>query len=81
MLSYLALRHGVRSRQFWGGLGGVSPDVENGLELLGILPGTVFPTHTKKPWFIGHGRKVKSPLPQIALAVFCLWIAGRSGRK
>jgi hypothetical protein len=75
MLVAIAWRFGLRSRQFWGAVGGFLPDIENGLEILGFLSGTVFPTHTKKAWFIGHGRKIKSIVPQIILIGVCLLIA------
>jgi hypothetical protein len=75
MLAAIALRYGLTSRQFWGAVGGFSPDIENGLEVLGFLSGSIYPTHTKKSWFVGHGRKTKSALPQIAVALVCLWIS------
>jgi hypothetical protein len=74
-LGFIAWRHGVRSPQMAGALGAILPDVENGLERLGAVNGTLFPTHTKRSWYIGHGRKVSSPLPQIALALVCLLLA------
>src|SRR5579862_341069 len=74
-LAFIAWRHGVRSSQMAGALGTILPDVENGLERLGVVSGTLFPTHTKRSWYIGHGRKVSSPLPQVALAVLCLLLA------
>lgn len=74
-LGFLAWRHGVRSPQFAGAVGAVLPDIENGLERLGVVDGTVFPTHTKQGWYIGHGRKVSSPVPQIILAGVCLLLA------
>jgi hypothetical protein len=74
-LASIAYRYGLESRQFWGAVGGFSPDIENGLEVLGYLPGTLYPTHTKKPWFVGHGHKVKSALPQLLIAMICLLVA------
>ncbi len=75
ILILIAWRFGVMSKQFWGAVGGFSPDIENGLEILGIVPHTLYPTHTNYPWFIGHGHKVKSIVPQIILIVLCLVIA------
>jgi hypothetical protein len=77
-LGLIAWRYGVNSKQFWGAVGGFSPDIENGLFLLGLLPGQVYPTHTKRSWFIGHGEKVKSVIPQIILAAVCIYIAEKS---
>lgn len=74
-LGFLAVRHGWRSREFAGAVGAILPDIENGLERLGALDGTLFPTHTKQPWFIGHGPKVSSPIPQVILAAVCLLLA------
>ena len=74
-LAFIAWRHGARSPQMAGALGAILPDIENGLERLGAVNGTLFPTHTKQSWYIGHGRKVSSPLPQILLAFVCLLLA------
>jgi hypothetical protein len=74
-IGYLVLRYGYKSPQVAGAAGGVAPDIENGLELLGAIHGSAFPTHTKKSWFIGHGHKV------IFLAVLCLWLADKLGRR
>jgi len=77
MLGFIALRYGVSSNQFYGAVGGFSPDIENGLEVLGFLPGTIYPTHTRKSWFVGHGHKVKSIVPQLLLIALCIWIADK----
>jgi hypothetical protein len=77
MLALIAWRFGLKSKQLWGAIGGFSPDIENGLEILGVIPEAVYPTHTKRPWFVGHGRKVKSILPQMLLILLCLYIADR----
>ena len=77
MFLYLAVRYGMRSPQFWGAVGAVLPDAENALVIAGAFPQnrTVFPTHNEDaPWFLGHGRKVRSPLPQVALAGLALWL-------
>lgn len=79
-LGFVAWRFGIDSPQMAGAIGAITPDFENGFGRLGLLPGgTVFPTHTQRKWFIGHGRKVKSPLPQIVLALVCLYLAHRRG--
>ena len=77
---YLGARHGLRSPQFWGAVGAVLPDAENALVIAGTFPQskTAFPTHNEAaPWFLGHGRKVDSPLPQVVLAVLALWGAAK----
>jgi len=71
-LGLIGWRCGFKSREFSGALGGIAPDVENGLQRLGMLSGTVFPTHTGFKWFVGHGKKVKTPVPQIIIAIACL---------
>jgi hypothetical protein len=75
VFAYLAKRYGVNSPQFLGAAGAVAPDAENALALLGLLPRDkmVFPSHNEKaPWYLGHGEKVDSPLPQIVLAAVAL---------
>ncbi|HEX5322838.1 MAG TPA: hypothetical protein VFW40_03570 [Capsulimonadaceae bacterium] len=74
-MGFIAWRYGARSTQMAGAVGAILPDIENGLERLNIVSGTLFPTHTKQSWFIGHGRKVESPLPQVCLAALCLLLA------
>ena len=81
MFAYLVARYGIRSQQVMGAMGGVLPDGENALAVLGILPEdkTLFPTHNKSgSWYVGHGAKVDSPLPQVALALIALLIADRA---
>ena len=74
-LGYIAYRHGIKSREMAGALGAISPDIENGLARLNVVPETWFPTHTGRPWFIGHGRRIDSPMPQVLLAAACLYAA------
>ncbi len=81
MFVSLGVRYGVRSPQFWGAVGAVLPDAENALVVLGAFPQTktLFPTHNKDaPWFLGHGRKVRSPLPQFVLAGLSLRLAEKN---
>jgi hypothetical protein len=75
IMSFIAWRFGLNSKQFWGAVGGFSPDVENGLEILGVVRQSLYPTHTKQPWFVGHGRKVKTIIPQLILIVVCIIFA------
>lgn len=80
MLAYLGLRYGLKSPQMWGAVGGILPDGENALAVLGVVPEdkTLFPTHNKTaPWYVGHGARVESPLPQVALALIALLLADR----
>lgn len=79
-LGYIARRYGVKSCELAGALGGVFPDLENILYRFGLVKQMIYPTHTEFPWFIGHGRPVKSPLPQIVLAFGCLYLASRVAR-
>ncbi|MGO8672529.1 MAG: hypothetical protein ACLQVD_14335 [Capsulimonadaceae bacterium] len=78
VFAYLARRYGVGSPQFIGAAGAVLPDAENALFCLGIIPREtmLFPTHNdKRPWFIGHGTPIQSPLTQAILAAVCLAVA------
>jgi hypothetical protein len=78
MLLTIGARYGVRSPQFVGALGGIAPDIENGLAVLGAITQnqTIFPTHNSlAPWFVGHGGKVSTPWPQVVLAAAALVLA------
>jgi hypothetical protein len=84
VFAYLAKRYGVDSPQFLGAAGAVAPDAENALVVLGLLPRDkmVFPSHNDKaPWYLGHGKKVDSPLPQIILAAAALAVAEKVGPR
>jgi hypothetical protein len=72
-LALLALRHGVSSATLWGALGGVLPDVENGLHLMGLAPESakLFPTHNG---VLPHGRPIRSIANQILLVLVALFI-------
>jgi len=61
-------------------LGGVLPDVENGLHLLGVVPerAKLFPTHSG---LLPHGRPIPSIGSQVLLAAAALWLLGRSSRR
>ncbi len=74
-LTFVAFRHGLRSGAMTGALAAISPDFENGLQRIGLLKQTFYPTHTDRPWFIGHGPRVRSVLPQVLLALLCIAIA------
>jgi hypothetical protein len=80
-LAVIGARCGARSSEMAGALGAIAPDVENGLEHFGLVSDMVFPTHTTKSWFIGHGRKIESPITQVLLACTCLAVAGLGRRK
>lgn len=84
MFAFIARRHGFASPQFWGAAFAVLPDGENALALHGVIPKnkTFFPSHNEAaPWFLGHGRKLESPLSQVILAAAALWLAGRKTKK
>lgn len=72
-LALLACRHGSFSPAFWGAIGGVLPDIENGLHLLGVIPerAKVFPTHSG---LFPHGRPIRSIVNQLFLAGAALWL-------
>jgi len=76
-LAVVVWRFGIDSPEMAGALGGITPDFENGLARLGLIPETLFPTHTTRPWFIGHGGKARTVLPQVVLALTCLYLADR----
>jgi hypothetical protein len=78
-LGFLALWHGARSPAFLGALGGVLPDMENGLWLLGVVPeeAKLFPTHSG---LLPHGRPIRSIGNQVLLAAIALWLLGRPHR-
>jgi hypothetical protein len=79
-LAYVALRYGLRSSELAGAIGGIFPDTENVLHRFGIVKKMLYPTHTRFQWSLGHGRAIKSPLTQIALALACLYLANRLAR-
>jgi len=68
----IAARFGVFSPEMIGAVGAVAPDVENGLERLGIVKEMFYPTHTSRRWYVGHGRPIRSPWSQVVLAAVCL---------
>jgi hypothetical protein len=79
-LGFLATQHGARSPTFMGAVGGVLPDVENGLHMLGVVPerAKLFPTHSG---LLPHGRPISSIGSQVLLAAGALWLLGRSSRR
>jgi len=78
-LGFLAVRHGASSPAFLGAVGGVLPDVENGLWMLGVVPerAKLFPTHSG---LLPHGRPIGSIGNQVLLAAAALWLLGRPSR-
>jgi hypothetical protein len=79
-LGLLAVRHGAGSPAFLGAVGGVLPDVENGLHMLGVVPerAKIFPTHSG---LLPHGRPIRSIGNQMLLAAAALWLLGRPSRS
>jgi hypothetical protein len=84
-LGYIAIRYGISSSEMAGALGGIFPDAENFFYRFGFVKHMLYPTHTSMWWFVGHGKPVKNPTPQIVLAALCLYaahhMAKNSGRK
>jgi len=80
-LALIAKRFGVASQEMAGAVGAVLPDAENALERLGFVKHMVFPTHTKLPWSIGHGKSIKNPWPQVALALCCIVAAHYASKR
>ncbi|HVK03511.1 MAG TPA: hypothetical protein VM490_08550 [Armatimonadaceae bacterium] len=79
-LAVIALRCGVKSPEFWGAVGGITPDFENAAYVTGLLPQEklVFPTHVGGGKY--HAPKVGSAWPQGVLAAACLIYALRRRR-
>jgi len=77
-LALLARGRGVTSPTLWGALGGVLPDVENGLHLMGLVPerAKLFPTHNG---VLPHGRPIRSIANQLLLVLAALVVL-RQGR-
>jgi hypothetical protein len=77
-LAILACRYGVAGPTFWGALGGVLPDVENGLHQVGLMPESarLFPTHNG---MLPHGRPIRSIANQLLLVLAALLVL-RQGR-
>lgn len=77
-LGLLSARHGARSAAFWGALGGVLPDVENGLHQIGLVPerAKLFPTHNG---VLPHGRPIRSITNQLLLVLVALLVLRQTG--
>ena len=73
-LGLIAWRYGLKSAQMAGAFGAITPDFENGFMRLGWIKGMIYPSHTEKWWFVGHGRMIKSPLNQMILAAVCVFV-------
>ena len=80
-LGLIAWRYGWRSPQMAGALGAISPDFENGFKRLGMIETMVYPTHTDRWWFVGHGRAIRSPLNQIVLVSVCIGVLETMRRR
>ncbi len=74
-LALIAWRRGINSPEFWGAVGGITPDFENAAYVTGLLPKErlVFPTHVGGGTY--HAPKVASAWPQGVLAAVCLLYA------
>jgi len=69
-MAAIAWRHGFKSPEFWGAVGGFAPDFENAAQVVKLIrpDQMVFPTHQGDHV---HGRKTESALPQGILALAC----------
>ena len=79
-ISAIALMFGVKSPQFWGAVGGLSPDFENAAWMHGLIPQDAcrFPTHVHKGKY--HAPALKTALPQAVLVLLCLVYLFRTKR-
>lgn len=60
---------GITSPEVIGACAAVAPDIENGAQMVGLIP----PEAMRYPSHLGrHGRKTESVLPQAILAGACL---------
>jgi len=69
MMAGIAAWKGLDSPEFWGAMGGISPDVEHGLLVAGIInkEQKVFPSHIRDgKW---HGEESNERLSQLLLSI------------
>ncbi|UCH34378.1 MAG: hypothetical protein JSV65_17925 [Armatimonadota bacterium] len=66
---------GFNSAAFAGAIGGVAPDIENGLAALGVLAEPCFPTHRG-----AHGRRTPGVLAQVAISAVAFGFLVRHAR-
>lgn len=81
-LGWVAIRKGTDSPEFWGAIGGITPDVEHALSLAGLIKSDakIFPTHMGDGKY--HGRKTDHRWPQlIAIAVSAFILVSASKNK
>ena len=71
-ISAIALRYGLKSPEFWGAVGGFSPDFENAAWMYGITKkeDCVFPTHREGGKY--HAPSVSTAVPQALIVTACL---------
>lgn len=77
VMTLIAVRYGIKSPEFWGALGAVSPDFEHALAEAGLidLKDENFPTHVHfGKW---HGRQSDERISQLLIFVCSLLLAER----
>jgi len=75
-LAVVAAAAGTDSTVFAGALGGVAPDLENGLSAVGLTDRRVFPTHQEI-----HGRRTAEVWSQVAISAAALAVVAWRARK
>lgn len=81
MLLVILLKYGIRSPEFWGAVGGFSPDFENAAWMFGLMKKEHcrFPTHIHDGKY--HGPPVSTAVPQFVLVLACLYYLFRPADK
>jgi hypothetical protein len=72
-ISAIAHKYGIKSPEFWGAVGGFSPDFENAAWMHGLMDQDQcrFPTHIHKGKY--HAPSLKTAGPQALLVAGCLY--------
>ena len=72
-ISAIALKYGIQSPEFWGAVGGFSPDFENAAWMYGLMKkeNCRFPTHVNDGKY--HAPSLKTAVPQALLVAACLY--------
>lgn len=75
------LKYGIKSPEFWGAVGGFSPDFENAAWMFGLMKkeNCRFPTHVQDGKY--HGPALSTALPQVLLVIACLYYLLHSNNK
>jgi hypothetical protein len=72
-LLVILLKYGIKSPEFWGAVGGFSPDFENAAWMFGLMKqeDCRFPTHIRQGKY--HGPPLSTAVPQALLVLACLY--------